>query len=179
MVFKTQDEKFVQEQINKLKPVKYNKFFWWRKYESRKKDLKKNAPLKAKIRNGDLDFPHYFWQAQQVEIDINNKALSIKDTMSFLESTKMDRARRTRLYEDFLKLEDERLQYLEKEFQKEFYMTKENYYEELDKFGGTTMEFYIHCETKFGKKLRRLEKRGRPKKYQKQLDNLVKTIKDL
>jgi hypothetical protein len=178
-IFKTQDEEFVQSQIDKLKPINYNKFKWWRRWESKKRELQKNAPLAAKIRNGDLDFPHYYWQAQFCAIEINHKAEQIKDTMSFLESTKMDRARRTHLLDEFEKKETERLHYLEVEFPKEFYMTKTDYYNELESFDGTLMEFYRYCEKKFTKKLRKKERRGRPPKHKEQLDNLVKTIRDL
>ena len=51
-----------------------------------------------------------------------------------------------------------------KEFIANFFITKEEYKEELEKFGSSIKDYYIYCEDKFGKRVKKLSTRGRPKK---------------
>lgn len=144
-MFKTQPEEFVKEQLDKLQPLNYNRFKWWRRWETKNDTLHKYVPLIDKIRNGDFDFSHYFWQAQYCEIEMNKKLESCIDTQHWIESTQLDRARRKRLWEDFEKDEANKLDALQIEFTKKFRITKEEYYNEIEKFDGTLEEFYFHC----------------------------------
>ena len=43
-------------------------------------------------------------------------------------------------------------------------VSKKEYEEELIEFGSSIKNFYIYCENKFGKRIKKLSKRGRPKK---------------
>ena len=54
----------VTEHINKLQPINYNKFMWWRTHTDKVVPLGKRAPLKDRILNGDFNPSSYFWQAQ-------------------------------------------------------------------------------------------------------------------
>jgi len=98
-------------------------------------------------------------------MELNQKLNECIDYQHFLESCQVDRARRKRLYEDFDKTEPELLLYIQKEFVKEFRMTKEDYKDEVDEFGGSLEDLYHHCSVKYGKKIRIKSKRGRPRKY--------------
>jgi len=159
------DERTVKTELKKLRSLNYNRFFWWRKYTPKKKPLSKNAPLWDRILNGDFEFSHYYWQSKQAEIEINELHEKYKyDDRLFIEKAALVRARRRKLIDDFKKDEEERLKNLKKEFLKNFFITEEEYEKEINEFGYSIKEFYIQCESKFGKRFRIKERRGRPKK---------------
>tara|TARA_S200002703_G_scaffold23834_2_gene20709 strand:- start:638 stop:1150 length:513 start_codon:yes stop_codon:yes gene_type:complete len=164
-IFKVENEELVLQEIAKLQPLNYNQFRWWRRYDQPNRPLHKNASFLDKIRNGDLDFSHYWWQAKLTEIEMNDLLKKSIDYQDFSEKSQVDRARRRRLWEDFEKDEAEKLQLIRKEFSKEFRMTEEDYENELFEFDGSLEDLYHHCSVKYGKKLRIKSKRGRPKKY--------------
>ena len=137
---------------------------WWRRFDQKNRPLDKKAPLLDKIKNGDLEFSHYYWQALYTEIEMNEKRNECIDDQHWIEQTRVDKQRRRRLYDDFEKDETEKLATLRKEFSKEFRMTKEDYDNEILEFGGTLLQLYRHCEIKYGKKIRIKSKRGRPRK---------------
>lgn len=163
MIFNTSKEEIIIDNLSRLQPLKYNKFYWWRRWGSKNKPLPITSSLYERICNGDLDFSHYFWQAQYCEVEINNKYSQYPDYLDFLDKTQLDRARRKNLWDDFEKDENEKLKILEEGFQKEFNISKEDYYKEISEFGGDLKEFYIHCDKKYGKSIK-TERRGRPKK---------------
>lgn len=163
-MFKTHSEETINEKLASLKPLKYTQFRWWRRWDSKNNPLDKQASLLEKIKNGDLDFSHYFWQAQFSELELNKKLKQTKDTQHWLEITQLERARRKRLWEDFEKDEAEKLKTIEKEFTKTFKMSKEEYDSELENFDGTLEDFYIQCRSRFGIPQQIKSKRGRPPK---------------
>jgi hypothetical protein len=163
-MFNVENEEFVMKEINKLQPLNYNQFRWWRRFTQKKKPLHNSAPLLDKIKNGDLDFSHYWWQIKFTEMEINDKSEISLDNEDFIERTTMDRARRSRLIDDFEKDELEKLNYIRKEFTQEFRMTEEDYDNDVIEFDGTLEQFYNHCLRTYTKKLRPLKKRGRPRK---------------
>ena len=162
-MFKIHSLEVINKKLSKLKPLKYNQFRWWRRWDNKRSLLPNSSSLLAKIRNGDLDFSHYFWQLQYCENEINQKSEQYKDPHKWLESTRIDRLRRRKLIDDFEKDENEKLQKIESLFIKEFGISKEIYYLELDKFEGTLEQFYDYCLNKF-KKVNIKSNRGRPKK---------------
>ena len=164
-VFNITNEDLVLQEIAKLRPLNYNRFMWWRRFDQKKRPLDKKSPLLDKIKNGDLEFSHYYWQALYTEIEMNEKRNECIDDQHWIEQTRVDKQRRRRLYDDFEKDEAEKLATLRKEFSKEFRMTKEDYDNEILEFGGTLLQLYRHCEIKYGKKIRIKSKRGRPRKY--------------
>jgi len=163
-VFKSINEDLVLQEISKLRPLNYNRFMWWRRFDQKKRPLENKAPLLDKIKNGDLEFSHYYWQAQYTEMEMNEKRNECIDDQHWIEQTRVDKQRRRRLYEDFEKDEAGKLETLRKLFPKEFRMTKEDYDDEILEFGGTLLQLYRHCEIKYGKKIRIKSKRGRPRK---------------
>lgn len=153
-VYNVENEEVVLKEISKLKPLNYNRFRWWRRFDQPKKQLANNAPLLDKIKNGDLDFSHYWWQAKYTEIELNSQWRGSADTQHFIETTQVDRARRKRLYEDFERDESEKLQYIKKQFVKEFFITEKEYEAEMLEFEGTLEELYHHCTVIYGKKIK-------------------------
>jgi len=165
MLYKTSDEKVVKREIKKLQPLNYNKFFWWRRYASKVKPLPKKSSFLDRIKNGEYEFLHFYWQWKLSEIELNEIfATYNNDHQRLVESNQVDLARRKRLMEDFEKDEATRLDALEKGFLREFIMTKEEYYDHLTNFDGTTEEFYMYCLKTFDRSGRSIERRGRPPK---------------
>ena len=102
MLFKTNDPKIIKKEISKLKPLNYNQFRWWRRFDSKNQPLPRKSKLIDRIKNGDFDFSHYFWQAQLCELEINEKLIEYKgDIQKLIEKNGVDLARRKRLWEDF------------------------------------------------------------------------------
>ena len=163
-IFNVENEDFVLKEIDKLQPLNYNRFKWWRRFTQFKTPLNNSTPLLDKIKNGDLNFSHYWWQIKFTEMEINTKSDSILDNQNFLEQSKMDRVRRGRLIDDFEKDENGKLDYIRKEFSKEFRMTVEDYDNIIIEFDGTLEQFYNHCSRIYTKKLLPLKKQGRPRK---------------
>jgi hypothetical protein len=167
MIYKTHPKEIVLEKLSNFQPLNYNQFRWWRRWDSKNKPLHKLKPSLDKIRNGDFDHSHYFWQAQFSEIEMNEKYLQLNDGDRWMEETQVDRARRKRLYEDFEKDEAEKLKQIQKEFILTFRMSKENYEQEVIKFDGSLEDFYFHCRQIFGEYAIPLRsKRGRKPKQQ-------------
>ena len=156
-VYRVGNEDLILEEVSKLRPLKYNKFQWWRRFASPNRPLEDKAPLIDKIKNGDLEFSNYFWQALYTELELNAKKEEIKDSMKWIETTQVDRARRKRLWEDFEKDEAKKLEYIKKQFVKIFKMTPEDYEEQLLKIDGTLEDLYYRCESLFGLKVKELK----------------------
>ena len=165
MLYNTNDPKLILREIKKLQPLNYNKFMWWRRFTSKIKPLPKNAKFLDKIKNGEYEFSHYFWQAQFCELEINQKYIEYKrDIHKLLENNGVDLNRRKRLWEDFNKIETETLSQLKKGFTREFIMTNEEYDQHVISFDGTTEEFYMYCLKTFDRSGKQAERRGRPSK---------------
>ena len=110
MLYNPHTLKTITPHISKLIPIKYNQFRWWRRFESPFKPLPKGATFHQRIRNGEFEFSHYFWQAHLCEHEINQKYAECSgDMVKLLEKHKVDFARRKRLWEDFQAHESEML----------------------------------------------------------------------
>jgi hypothetical protein len=173
MVYKptfTREE--LKEKFSHLQKLNYNQFRWWRLYDVKKKPLAAHFPFRARIKNGDYDFSHYWYQAAWVEHDINDLAIECKDDAGlFSEKVQVLSARRKRLYEDYEKDEKWKLDDLVKEFSRNFHITKDEAMLEMEEFGGTLLELYDYISTHSKYKLKAnkaprvtFKKRGRPKK---------------
>ena len=165
MLYNTSDSKLVLKEIKKLQPLNYNQFKWWRRFDTKVKPLPKGAKFFDRIKNGEYEFSHYFWQWKLTELELNEKHIEYRgDIQKLLEKNGVDLARRKRLIEDFEKDEAARLKALLDGFLREFDMTKEDYYLHLENFNGTTEEFYMYCLKTFDRTGKQPDKRGRPKK---------------
>jgi hypothetical protein len=159
------NKKTILEKISHLKPINYNPFRWWRRFDTPNKPLNKHSSLIDKIKNGDYDFSHFYWQAKYTEIEINELYNECyPDHTLFNEKNSMGGARRKRLWDDFEKDEKEKLLLIERDFHTTFKMSRNQVKEELEEFGGTLEDFYIYCKNQYRTRQRKLETRGRPRK---------------
>ena len=86
------------------------------------------------------------------------------DAVLFNEKNAMNGARRKRLWDDFEKDEKEKMLQIEKDFQMTFRISRDQIKKEIEEFGGTLEDLYHYCENQYGKRQKRLETRGRPRK---------------
>lgn len=153
-MFNTFPLELIESKLSKLKPLNYNKFYWWRRWSSTNNPLPKHSPLLNKIKNGDLDESPYLWQIKLCEYEINQKEKTFHyDYQKFLEQSLMDRVRRRKLIDDYEKDEYERIKLLKKEFVNNFHFNENTLEKELEYFDGSIEEFYHYCSNKFCKKL--------------------------
>ena len=153
----------ILKKLSHYTPLKYNQFYWWRKWGPQNKPLFSSRPLLDKIKNGDFDFSLYFWQALYAVLEANELVKESIGAQGANPKLALAIERKKRLWQDFERDEPQKLQTLKKEFLKEFKMTREEYYDQIEDFSGDLEEFYYRCEQLFDKKPR--SKRGRPKKY--------------
>ena len=159
------DKELITQEISKLQPLNYNRFMWWRRFDSPNKPLHKNSDLLDKIQNGDFDFSHYFWQAKYTEMEMDEIHNDVwPDSVKYNEKVAVHGARRKRLWDDFEKDETEKMRLLQKEFYHKFKMSKNQVKEEMEEFGGTLEDYYHYCDKQFGTRQEKLQTRRRPKK---------------
>ena len=114
MLYKTSDPKTVHREIKKLKPLNYNKFMWWRRFDTKTQPLPRGSKFIDRIKNGEYEFSHYYWQWKLSELEINELHVKYNgDIQKILEKNGVDLARRKRLIEDFEKDENARLKALQ------------------------------------------------------------------
>jgi len=165
MLFKVSNPNLVIKEIRKLQPLNYNKFFWWRRYDSPTKPLPKGTSFLDRIKNGEFEFSHYYYQALYCEMEINQKYAEYKqDMQKLLEKHKIDLQRRKRLWEDFEKGEKNTLDELKENFMSHFVISEEEYEELIGDFDGTIEELYYYVRKTFDHSIKPRKKRGRPKK---------------
>jgi hypothetical protein len=152
----------VNKEINKLQPLKYNQFYWWRKFKE-KSPLSTKDAVHARIDNGDFDFSSYYWQAQYALLEMEEKTGHIKDPSIRHESQTLFRERYRRLMNDFEKDEPQRLETYIKAITGLFEIEKDELENKMENFDGTLKELYILIKTNYN--FRTIQKRkGRPKK---------------
>jgi hypothetical protein len=152
----------VTKEINKLQPLKYNQFYWWRKFKE-KSPLSTKDAVHARIDNGDFDFSSYYWQAQYALLEMEEKTGHIKDPSIRHESQTLFRERYRRLMNDFEKDEPQRLESYVKTMTSLFEIEKDELEKKMETFDGTLKELYTLIKTNYN--FRTIQKRrGRPKK---------------
>ena len=170
MLFEIANPELVIKEINKLKPLNYNRFFWWRRWDRKIKQLPKNATFLDRIKNGEFEFSHYYWQALFTEMEINEKVKEYRgDIQKLNENDAVSLQRRKKLWEDFNKAEIECLAELKKNFMIQFEITSDQYEDEITHFDDTTEELYYHIRKNYEHTGRTHKKRGRPPKKRVEL----------
>jgi len=148
--FKTSPREIVENEINKLQKLNYNRFFWWRNFAVKQKPLHKYCPLIDKIKNGDYDPSPYMWMAQHAILEAYPKINVEKDDpVKQSEVLVLDIARYRRLMADFEKDEKERISNLYREFKINFRLDEETVQNEMMDFDGTLEEFYHYIRKKY------------------------------
>jgi hypothetical protein len=156
-IYNTGNEDLILREIAKLRATTYNKFQWWRKFAPTNKPLDDKSPLIDRIKNGDLEFSNYFWQALYTEMELNAKREEARDGVEYFQDTQLMRVRRKRLWEDFEKDEAKKLITIQKQFVKTFKMTVEDYEDQLERIDGTLEDLYYRCESLFGLKQKKIK----------------------
>jgi len=152
----------INRELNKLQPLKYNQFYWWRKFKE-KSPLSSKDAVHARIDNGDFNFSSYYWQAQYALLEMEEKTGHIKDPSKRHESQTIYRERHRRLMKDFEKDEPERLENYIKAVTSLFQIEKDELEKKMENFDGTLKELYTLIKTNYD--FRTIQKRrGRPKK---------------
>ena len=134
---------FLEEQLSKLTPKRYNQFVWWRRYEVRQ-TLHEKAPLYDKLANGDYEHSDYYYQAQMENYLLEDKIKDIKYFEDQLEHRSLFGARWKRLMEDYEKDEKEIMRKMKKDFKATFGIPGDELELIMQDFDGNNLELYIH-----------------------------------
>jgi hypothetical protein len=153
----------VNKEIGKLQPLKYNQFFWWRKFKE-KSPLSSKDAVHARIDNGDFDFSSYYWQAQYALLEMEEKTGYIKDPSTRHEAQTIYRERYRRLMNDFEKDEPLRIENYKKNITGLFEIEKDELESKMETFEGTLRELYDLIKATYNFRTKQ-KRRGRPKKY--------------
>ena len=157
----------VMDHINKLQPLNYNQFMWWRQFTDNVKPLGKRAALKDRIANREFEPSTYFWQAQYALYQALDKVnLETDDHQKQMENLAVDLARHKRLMEDYEKEESQRMESLYDAFTAAFKITREELTEAFLKWPGDIASFYDMADNFYHPTpaANRKRMRGRPKK---------------
>ena len=137
----------LQERIEQYTPIKYNQWYWWRRFKSRD-TLHKYQSLEDKIKNGDFEVSDYHWWMLW-ENELEKEAISkLEDPEKRHELRCLFGERRRRLIEDYIKDEAKILEAMYKDFWLELKMKQEEVEEEILQFEGTLSEFYYYIYSK-------------------------------
>lgn len=131
----------IHKQISKLQQLKYNQFYWWRKFKD-KSPLSSKEAVHARIDNGDFDFSSYYWQAQYTLIEMEEKTGHISDPGNRHEAQTIYRERWRRLMNDYEKDESQRLVEYKKAITGLFEIEDEDLEKKMEEFDGTLKELY-------------------------------------
>ena len=125
---------YVREKIATFTPVKYNQFYWWRRFKSRE-TLHPLKPLYDKIKNGDYEMSDYYYQAKYELELMEEKTAGIIDAEARHEAIGLSMERHRRLMNDYEKDEEKIMKGLIKDFRVVFGVSEdelERYMEECD-----------------------------------------------
>ena len=156
-------KEIINRELNKLQPLKYNQFFWWRKFKD-KSSLSSKDAVHARIDNGDFDFSSYYWQAQYALLQMEEKTGHISNPSTRHEAQTIYRERYRRLMKDFEKDEPQRLDDYIKAVTSLFEIEKEDLEKKMETFDGTLKELYTLIKTTYDFRTKQ-KRKGRPKKY--------------
>ena len=130
-------------------------FYWWRRFRSHK-CLPYKASLLSKIENGDFDFTEFYQQAKwelhwmKEEQDEFRKNYQSRDPEAYKQDNRYTdielryRKRHNKLIEDAMNEENDSLSRLRDELSKKFKMSKDQVWEIMSEFGGSTRDLYFH-----------------------------------
>jgi hypothetical protein len=131
----------IHKQISKLQQLKYNQFYWWRKFKD-KSPLSSKEAVHARIDNGDFDFSSYYWQAQYALVEMEEKTGHISDPGNRHEAQTIYRERWRRLMNDYEKDESQRLVEYKKAITNLFEIEDDDLEKKMENFDGTLKELY-------------------------------------
>ena len=135
-------KEIINKQISKLQPLKYNQFYWWRKFKD-KSPLSSKEAVHARIDNGDFDFSSYYWQAQYALIEMEEKTGHISDPGNRHDAQTIYRECYRRLMNDYEKDEAQRLAEYKKTITNLFEIEDNDLEKKMEDYDGTLKELYI------------------------------------
>jgi hypothetical protein len=135
----------LESKLSTLPNKTYNKFMWWRRYQSRQ-TMPDKSTFYDKIVNGDFETSDYYYQAEHENYLLEDAVKDIKHYEDKVSYISMFRARHKRLMEDYQKEEAEILRKLKLEFKKVFKIPKEDLERVMETFDGTTLDLYIYIK---------------------------------
>ena len=141
------DREFLETELAKEWPNKYNCYKWWRRYVSRN-PLPKKAPLYDKIVHGDYDPSTYLYQADHEMHLLADKLQNVKHPDEAHDITSLFMERRRRLLIDYEKEEANTMRELKSDFVKTFKINKTLLETIMETFDGTLVELYNHIKNK-------------------------------
>ena len=137
----------LKERIATYSKQNYNKFYWWRRFQSRQ-TLHKYRRLNEKIENGDYEVSDYHWWLMW-EDEMEKKALSKEPNVDKQHELRcLFGERKRRLSTDYEKDEAKILEAMYKDFRVELRMNQDEVEEEMLQFDGTLSEFYYYIYNK-------------------------------
>jgi len=143
-------EQLLGTKLKGLRKLNYNPFTWWRMYESTNKPLSPRSHISDKIKNGDYDYPHWKYQAELCEHDLNDMWKSMApDYAKWVEESSLMRARRKRLMEDHEKEENKKLEEVVREFTRYYRVTKEQVVDMMLEWEGDLYGFYQFMDDRY------------------------------
>jgi len=141
------DRQFLESELSKLWPNKYNCFQYWRRYISRT-PLSKKTPLYEKIVHGDYDPSTYLYQADHEMHLLSDKLQNVKHPDDAHDITGLFMERRRRLLIDYEKEEANIMRELKSDFVKTFKIDRKLLETIMETFDGTLVELYNHIKNK-------------------------------
>lgn len=134
----------------------YNKFMWWRRYQSRQ-TMPDKSTFYDKIVNGDFETSDYYYQAEHENYLLEDAVKDINHYEDKVTHIGLFRARHKRLMEDYEKEEAEILRKLKLEFKKVFKISKEDLERIMETFDGTILELYQYVKNEYNKNSQRMQ----------------------
>jgi len=141
------DRDFLESELAKLWPNKYNCYQWFRRYVSRN-SLPKKTPLYEKIVHGDYDTSTYLYQADHEMHLLADKLQNVKHPDEAHDITNLFMERRRRLLIDYEKEEASIMRELKSDFVKTFKIDRKLLETIMETFDGTLVELYNHIKNK-------------------------------
>ena len=132
---------YVRDKIATFTPVKYNQFYWWRRFKMRE-TLHPLKPLYDKIKNGDYDVSDYFYQAKYELELMEEKTAGIVNPAERHEAMGLSMERHRRLINDYEKDEAKIMQQLKKDFRVVFGVSEDELYRYMEECDGDLMCLY-------------------------------------
>lgn len=134
-------EEIINKNLSKFNPIKRNRFFWWRKYDTGEIPISKRSSIPDKIKAGYYNFPEsYFWQSQQALIDFKHQH------PEDVEKRGVVRSRYKRLMEDYHKDEQVKMERIIEDFTNGYMLKKEQVINVMENFNGSILEMYEFFE---------------------------------
>lgn len=139
------DREKIEEKLDHLAPRNYNRYYWWRRYHDIQ-ELDQRAPILSKIRNGDYEYPLYFYQAQHEIYLMWDEVKDMKPNEDRVDRINLYMERYRRLMEDSEKEENKRLDAFKKRLLVQFKIAKEFLEEVMESFDSTNEDLYLYLQ---------------------------------